>query len=95
MRERVCHMAVHSTKIQLRTVGHIISWEKAAQLHLLSWNTTHSPQLQIQLLCALLPSSGSCFFTAAWFSECCFLLWGLGKEQDMCSKSEPWMYLGR
>lgn len=47
----------------MRTVGHAISWEKSAQLHLLSWNNTRSPQLQFWLLYALL------LCEVSWFSQ--------------------------
>ena len=39
-------------------------------------------------LCSSAPLS-ELFFPATWFSGCCFLLWGLGEEQDASSKSRP------
>lgn len=82
--------------IQLRAAGHVISWEKAAQLHLLSRNSPRSPQLQIWLLCALLLHSVSCstqqrgFLGVAFF--CCG---GWEKSKYMSCRSRPWKQLGR
>jgi len=85
--------SLHTARImQQRTVGHVISWEKSAQLHLLSWNTTSSPQLQIQLLCTLLLCKGSCFSLQLrfWIQ---FLLWELGEKQRCVFPRWTWEQL--
>lgn len=91
-------MAAHSLHtahiMQQRTVGHVISWEKSAQLHLLSWNTTSSPQLRIRLLSTLLLCKGSCFSQQLCFLDLVFAV-GAGRKTEMCLSQVDFRAAGR